>query len=157
VGAELRAVDGSVLLFDCLRPALDALGLSEDKDGGGGSSTSTCCSPSRDVRGVVVHHAAHTGERSRGDSRFRDWPDVEWHLVREQGEDDEQASDASGMSAPTVATSPARGAIWYDQATRRLTLVGGSRKDTAADLSSPTCSTTSPTTRAHPVVTSRRR
>ncbi len=31
---KLREVDASVVLFDCLRPVLDALGLSEDKDAG---------------------------------------------------------------------------------------------------------------------------
>ena len=30
-----------------------------------------------------MHHMGHNGERSRGDSRLRDWPDVEWRVVRQ--------------------------------------------------------------------------
>jgi hypothetical protein len=44
---KLRAVGTSVILLDCMRPILDALGLSEDKDAGRSSSPSTrsCRSP----------------------------------------------------------------------------------------------------------------
>jgi hypothetical protein len=38
---------------------------------------------------LVVHHMGHSGERARGDSRLRDWPDVEWRLMRQ---DDDPAS-----------------------------------------------------------------
>jgi hypothetical protein len=47
---------------------------------------------------AVIHHMGHVTERSRGDSRIRDWP--EWRLVRE---DDEPSSP--GTSPRTAGTS----------------------------------------------------
>ena len=76
------------LILDCLRPALDACGLDENheagvflnaynellRDAGVGSS-------------LVVHHMGHASQRSRGDSRIMDWPDVLWKLTRKDPED----------------------------------------------------------------------
>lgn len=72
-----------VLVFDCLRPALDALGLSEDKDAGRflealDELTHQAAIP----ESLTVHHMGHSGERSRGDSRILDWPDALWKLDR---------------------------------------------------------------------------
>ena len=33
---------------------------------------------------MLVHHMGHNGERSRGGSVFRGWPDAEWRLLREE-------------------------------------------------------------------------
>jgi hypothetical protein len=44
---------------------------------------------------LVVHHMGHVNERARGDSRMRDWPDVEWRLVRQ----DENPASARFLSA----------------------------------------------------------
>jgi hypothetical protein len=71
------------LIFDCLRPALDAFGLDEQKD------TGRFLLPFDELmaeagisESLIVHHMGHTSGRSRGDSRLRDWPDVEWFLER---------------------------------------------------------------------------
>src|SRR5690625_4275118 len=65
-----------LVIFDCLRPALDALGLDENRDAGrfleAFDELTTHAGISEQV---IVHHIGHGGERSRGDSRILDWPD----------------------------------------------------------------------------------
>src|SRR5690606_23333660 len=72
---------------------------------------------------LVVHHMGHQGERSRGDSRLRDWPDVEWRLVRE---DDNPASPRY-ISAFGRDVEQAEARLEYHPDNRHLTLVGGTR------------------------------
>ena len=69
-----------VLLFDCLRPVLDALNLKEATEAGRflvafDELLDEPCIP----EAGIAHHMGHVGERSRGDSRLRDWPDAEWN------------------------------------------------------------------------------
>lgn len=132
--ARLRAVEAGVVLFDCLRPVLDALGLSEDKEAGtflvafDALLAEAGCSEA-----VVIHHMGHNGERSRGDARIRDWPDVEWSLVREKGEED--ASPASArrfFAAYGRDVDQPEGLLEYDVDSRRLSFAGGTRNDAKA-------------------------
>jgi hypothetical protein len=74
---------------------------------------------------VLVTHLGHTGERARGDSRFRDWPDVEWRLVRQ----DDQPGSPRFLSAYGRDVDVPESQLAYDPQTRRLTLLGGSRND----------------------------
>lgn len=137
--ALLREHQAAVLVLDCLRPVLDALGLSEDKDAGkflvAFDALLVECGASE---AVVVHHMGHAGERSRGDTRLRDWPDVEWRLVRERGDDGEQESSARRyFTAYGRDVEQPEGLVQYDPQTRHLTLSGGTRQDTAADAVIP--------------------
>jgi len=77
----------------------------------------------------LIHHMGHTGERSRGDSRLRDWPDVEWRLVRQ---DDDPASPRF-ISAYGRDVEIRESRLEYDPQTRHLTIAGGSRKDITTD------------------------
>lgn len=83
-----RLAGTEILILDCLRPVMDALGLSEDKDGGkflvAFDALIAECGASE---AIVVHHMGHGGARSRGDSRILDWPDATWKLTREDAED----------------------------------------------------------------------
>jgi len=82
---------------------------------------------------LVVHHMGHTNERSRGDSRLRDWPDVEWRVMRK---DDDPAS-ARFFTAYGRDVDVEEQELGYDAATRRLTVVGGSRRDVKIDEALP--------------------
>ena len=74
------------------------------------------------------HRSPHGARRGtiRGDSRLRDWPDSEWRLVRENPDD---------PSSPRYFSAYGRGVdqpeqlLSYDEASRHLTIAGGSRKD----------------------------
>jgi AAA domain len=114
------------IVVDCLRPILDGLGLDEHRDPGRflvaldalllEAGISEC---------LVVHHMGHLSERSRGDSRLRDWPDVEWRLVRQN---DDPAS-ARYITAYGRDVDVPESRLVYDPVTRALTIAAGSRRD----------------------------
>jgi hypothetical protein len=84
--------------------------------------------------GGIAHHMGHVGERSRGDSRLRDWPDVEWRLVRDKCNDDEtDPAAARYFAAYGRDVDQPEQLLGYDPATRRLTIAGGSRKNAKAE------------------------
>lgn len=123
---HLRALGVKYLIIDCLRPILDALALDEHHDVGAFLvPLDALCDEAGIDDALVVHHMGHTGERSRGDSRLRDWPDVEWRLMRK---DDDPAS-ARFFTAYGRDCDVAEQELGYDAATRRLTVVGGSRRE----------------------------
>lgn len=74
---------------------------------------------------LVIQHMGHLAERARGDSRLRDWPDVEWRLVRQ----DDDPSSARFLSAYGRDLDQSEQQLAFDATTRRLTLCGGSRQD----------------------------
>lgn len=83
-----RLAGTEILILDCLRPVMDALGLSEDKDGGKFLVAFDALIAECGAReAIVVHHMGHGGARSRGDSRILDWPDATWKMTREDPED----------------------------------------------------------------------
>lgn len=127
-----RLLAGSdVLLLDCLRPCLDALGLDEAREAG---RFLVAFDGLLDAAGideaVVVHHMGHNGERSRGDSRILDWPDVTWKLVRDDADD---LASSRYLSAFGRDVDVAERELAFDPSTRHLTVSGGSRKDTKID------------------------
>ena len=133
---RLREAEAGVAVLDCLRPTLDALGLSEDKDAGRFLVAFDELLVSAGVfEAVVIHHAGHAGERSRGDSRLRDWPDAEWRLVREKAEGDgEPQPDARRFFAAFGRdVNLPEGLLSYDPVARRLRFDGGNRVEAAAD------------------------
>lgn len=127
----IQAAGITVLIVDCLAPILDALGLSEDKEAG---QFLVALDETAKMAGVeevlLVHHMGHNSERARGASRLRDWPDVEWRLVREKNKDEEDNPAAPRyFSAYGRDVDIAESALEYDPATRHLALTGGARKD----------------------------
>jgi Bifunctional DNA primase/polymerase, N-terminal/AAA domain len=128
---------GDVLLLDCLRPILDALGLDESHDVGRFLVPFDALLAEAGIgEAAIAHHMGHAGERSRGDSRLRDWPDVEWRLVRDKSRDVDGETDPG---APRYFAAYGRDVdqpeqlLGYDTTTRRLSITGGSRKDAHAE------------------------
>jgi hypothetical protein len=127
--AALREAAVSFVVLDCLRPALDALGLDEHKDAGRFLVAFDALLADAGVdEALVVQHMGHTAERARGDSRLRDWPDVEWRLVRQ---DDDPASHRY-ISAYGRDVNMPEARLHFELAGRRLSLGAGSRKDASA-------------------------
>jgi hypothetical protein len=78
----------------------------------------------------------HAGERSRGDSRLRDWPDVECRLVRDKSNDEDGDTDPAAaryFAAYGRDVDQPEQILGYDSTTRRLTIAGGSRNDTRVE------------------------
>lgn len=127
---RLRECGTSDLVIDCLRPMLDALGLDEHKEAGRLLVAIDALLAEAGIPNcLLVHHMGHANERSRGDSRLRDWPDVEWQLVRKT--EDVGSPRFFKAYGRDVAVDEAQ--LAWDADTRRLTLIGGSRKDAQVD------------------------
>ncbi|WP_280472755.1 AAA family ATPase [Nocardia cyriacigeorgica] len=124
---RLAGVD--VLVLDCLRPVLDALGLSEDKDAGRLLvALDQLLAEAGIGEAVLVHHMGHNGERSRGDSRLLDWPDALWKITR-PGDDDNGPRYFSAMGRDV---DVAEGLLDFTPQTRGLVYVGGNRTEADA-------------------------
>ncbi|CAI9407873.1 hypothetical protein AESSP_01913 [Aestuariimicrobium sp. T2.26MG-19.2B] len=122
-----------IVILDCLRPALDALGLSENTEAGQfltafGELLGEACVP----EAIAIHHTGHAGERSRWDSRILD-PDAIWSLRRD-GED----AGANVASAPRYFSAYGRDVeqperrLDFAARGQRLTLSGATRKQDRA-------------------------
>ena len=119
------------VILDCLRPCLDALGLSEDKDAGVFlTAFDALCHEAGAGEAAVVHHMGHGQERSRGDSRLLDWPDVLWKIVREDADDD-TGGDRFFSALGRDVNVPECQLDWNEQ-TRALTICGGGRSEKRA-------------------------
>jgi AAA domain len=124
---ETLAVAGpATIIIDCLRPILDALGLDENREVGrflGPLDELVAACGAREI--LLVHHMGHGSERSRGDSRLRDWPDAEWRLVRDKDDDDPTMDNPAGpryFSAYGRDVDHPQTELTYDPQTRHLTI-----------------------------------
>lgn len=127
---RFRDLGCDYLILDCLRPVLDALGLSEDKDAGRFLVAFDALLAEADISdALLVHHMGHSGERARGDSRLQDWPDAIWRVVREN----DDPNSPRYFSAYGRDVSVPEGRLSYDPSTRRITYAAGSRTDTKVE------------------------
>lgn len=115
----------SFLVLDCLAPFLGALGLGESNEDV--SKFLAAVDALLEEAGipdcVLVHHMGHGDERSRGASRLRDWPDVEWKLVREKDSNDVEIDNgARFFSAYGRDVEVRETQLTFDATTRRLSL-----------------------------------
>ncbi|TSD98884.1 AAA family ATPase [Gordonia rubripertincta] len=133
-----QLADAEVVILDCLRPVLDALGLSEDKDAGRVLvAFDALLAEIGAAEGVVVTHMGHQNERARGDSRLLDWPDALWKIVRNGDDTDDDGNRARFFSAVGRDVSVAEGHLSYDADTRHLAYVDGNRRDSTARAAMP--------------------
>jgi hypothetical protein len=123
-----------VLILDCLRPILDALGLDENREAG--LLLYPLDQLTRDAgisENVVLHHMGHLSERARGSSRILDWPDVSWKLVRQTEEGAEPShTDPRYFSALGRDVDIPETRVHYDPGARRLSWGSGSRRGQSA-------------------------
>ena len=134
----LKGVNCAFLIFDCLRPVLDALGLSEDKEAGQFLvQIDALCAEAGVGEAALVHHMGHGGERARGDSRLRDWADNEWRLIRDVAPGEENPSAPRYFAAYGRDVDVPEGSLSYETIGRRLTYREGSRKDVNGDGRAP--------------------
>jgi hypothetical protein len=125
-----------VLILDCLRPVLDALGLDEHRDGGRFVVALDALLAEAGIgEGLLSHHTGHVGERARGDSRLQDWPDVLWRIVRDgadEGQEDPLAVRYLTAYGRDVAVPEMQ--LGFEPLTRTMTVTGaGSRQQVKAD------------------------
>lgn len=130
-----RFSGADVVILDCLRPVIDALNLSEDKDAGKLLvAFDALLAEAGAEEGMVVTHMGHHNERARGDSRLLDWPDVLLKIVR-GGDEADEVGRPRFLSAMGRDVELPEGQLAFDRDTRHLTYAGGSRTESrAADL-----------------------
>ncbi len=125
-----RLTGADVVILDCIRPVIDALGLSEDKDAGRVLvAFDALLAEVGAAEGMVVTHMGHQNERARGDSRLLDWPDALWKIVRGGDDADDDTGRPRFLSALGRDVALPEGKLTFDAATRHLTYEGGSRRD----------------------------
>jgi len=102
-GTWLAHNDAEVVILDPLAPVLASLGLDENSNADV-ATFFAWWSESLMLGGVVddlvVHHAGHGGERSRGASRLLDEPDAIWTLTKD-ADVAQESDDIYGASSPT--------------------------------------------------------
>lgn len=85
---KLKDWGAACVILDCLRPVLDALNMSEDKDASkflGHFDAMLLEAGVPDA--AVIHHAGHGSDRARGDSGILGWSDATWGLSLEDPQD----------------------------------------------------------------------
>ncbi|UXA12056.1 bifunctional DNA primase/polymerase [Mycobacterium sp. SMC-8] len=129
----LRELGCDYLIFDCLRPVLDALGLDENHDAGRFLTAFDELLAEAGTGGdaTIVHHMGHSGERSRGDSRIQDWPDAIWKIVRQDPSDE---TSQRYFSATGRDVEVSEGQLIYDKATRHLTYSNTNRSESKQQI-----------------------
>jgi hypothetical protein len=135
-GQWLADNDSEVVILDPLAPVLASLGLDENSNADVATFFawwSEALMLGGVVDDLVVHHAGHGGERSRGASRLLDEPDAVWTLTKDS--DFAESSDDNPLPALPTRYLSAYGrdvellpeALKFDMESRQLTLTGLSR------------------------------
>ncbi|WFE44154.1 AAA family ATPase [Verrucosispora sp. WMMD1129] len=132
---QFRALDTRVLIVDCIGPLLEAAGLDENSNPEVGrwlSALDTLLYDAGIPEAVLIHHMGHSGERSRGASRLRGWPDAEWRLMKARDGDEDDPTAPRFITAAGRDVAEPEGALAYDHNGRRLSLIGGNRAQVRA-------------------------
>jgi hypothetical protein len=124
---KLRQLDAEVIIGDPIKAVLDSLGLSEHVEAGKLLTPfDALLAESGAKEAVWAHHMGHNGERSRGDSTLRGWPDVEWKILTDI--DKETGERKPGTPAYFWAfgrdVDVRESELSYDHETRRLSIAG---------------------------------
>jgi hypothetical protein len=123
--------NASAVILDCLRPVLDALRLSEDKDASKFLGDFDALLNEAQVDdAAVIHHAGHGSDRARGDSGILGWSDATWGLSLE--DPNNQGSPRYFKAYGRIERDIPDSKLDYDPLTRKLTWVGGTKTDAKA-------------------------
>jgi hypothetical protein len=129
----LAEIGCRVLIIDPLVPLLEANDTDEN-DNSGVAKVLAALDTLKERAGVaellIAHHMGHSGERSRGASRLRDWPDAEWRLNRE---DDQDPASTRYFTAFGRDVDVRESRLEYVHESRKLTISGGTRADATGD------------------------
>lgn len=116
------------VIFDCLSPVINAMGLKEATELGNFLHPLTDMLTAAGVADVLVHHhMGHEHERARGDSTALGWSDANWKIVRTDGGDDRYFAADKVRDADDPVPE---GLLSWDKGTGRLTYTGGDRTAT---------------------------
>ena len=124
---RIAGTGAAVVILDCLGPVLAGLGLDENSNTDVGrflGAFAELLAEAGTAESVVVHHLGHAGERTRGGSKLRDWPDAEWRLLRADNND---PASARFFSAFGRDVDVPESKLEHDSSTRHVRIAGGTR------------------------------
>jgi len=130
--ARLKALKAEIVILDPVAPLLAALGLDENSNTDVATFWAWWGETLADagvVDDVVIHHAGHAGERSRGASRLLDEPDAIWTITKDKDEDADRYIEAVGRDVDL-----SRHVLTYTAETGGLA-IGDAKSSKAADQS----------------------
>lgn len=141
--AHLRELDTEIIIVDPIGPVLFALGVAENSSTEVGQflhALDALVKESGASELLIAHHTGHNGERGRGTTALRGWPDAEWRLMNEDAPAGrEPAPDATRFFAAQGRDVALRDTqLIYDAATRHLALGMGNRATHATEKHLPT-------------------
>ena len=132
IAAEIRALDGEVLIVDPLSALLQAAGLEENSNSDVGAMIRKGLLGLTHEAGVselVIAHHMGVVERSRGATVINDAPDVLWKLVVDESEDGDRSRYFSAYGRDVDVH---QGRLDFDAATGRLTMPIGAPSRTSS-------------------------
>lgn len=128
---RLADLGADFVVFDCLSPVINAMGLKESTELGKFLHPLTDMLTAAGVADVLVHHhMGHAEERSRGDSTALGWSDANWKIVRKEDHPLKPRYFATDKVRDAADLVP-EGLLSWDRDTNRLTYVGGDRAATS--------------------------
>lgn len=126
--AELKNLGAEVIILDPLNPVLNACQADENNNSEVGrvlDALDALLHESGASELIVTHHMGHNGERARGASKLRGWPDAEWKIMGEKDSDGEPTPDAKRFFwAYGRDVDIPESELSYNPLTRRLSLAG---------------------------------
>ena len=123
-----------LVLFDCLKPVLSAMGLDENREADKFLYPLTDMLAAAGVRDMLVdHHMGHHNERARGDSSMLGWSDATWKLVFGDTDATKHLRYFATDKVRDAEELVPEGELTLEQDTRRLTYAAVSRKESAAN------------------------
>jgi AAA domain len=127
--AKLTEDNCKVLIVDCLKPILDALGLDENREAGRflNGGVDALVAETKIDNCMVIQHMGHVADRARGDSSMLGWGDS-WKITRETTDD---PSSQRYFSAYGRDIDVHQGTLVFNETNRHLKLEKGSKADTA--------------------------
>lgn len=135
---HLRDLGVRIIILDPLAPVLSSLNIDEIDNKGVGQflhAMDALVAESGAQELLITHHTTHDGERGRGASVLRGWPDAEWRFVVERpdhgGEPEPGATRFFAAMGRDVA-QPEQ-ALAFEADTRTLRIAGGGRTAHAVD------------------------
>lgn len=119
--AQLRDMNTEILVLDPLGPVLDSFNVDENTSAVGTllAAIDALAQEAGIQEVFIMHHTGHEGERARGHSKLRGWPDAEWFLRRDLKNEEDPARyfKAFGRDVDVAETL-----MEYDTTTRHLIL-----------------------------------
>lgn len=118
---QLREMNTEILILDPFGPVLDAFGIDENSNAIGPmlAAIDALAQEAGIAEVFIMHHTGHEGERARGHSKLRGWPDAEWHIRRNM---DDESDPTRYFKAFGRDVDVPEEMMVYDATTRHLTM-----------------------------------